>query len=73
MYFVSMSVVNVVMRKEIDNQIAVKGTEISQLEGMYIEKQQNLNTTIATAHGFIAADEKIFVDKSKATLVLSNN
>ena len=73
MYFVSMSVVHVVMRKEVDNQISLVSTQISQLEEEYIERQQSLNISIAAAHGFIAAEEKIFVDKTTATLVLSNN
>ena len=73
MYFVSMSVVQVVMRKEIDNQIAIVSTQISQLEERYIEKQHNLSVAIATQQGFVTTEKKIFVDKTKATFVLSNN
>jgi len=73
MYFVSMSVVNVVMRKEVDNQISYLSTEISQLEEQYIEKQHNLSIAIATHRGFITTEDKIFIDKTESSFVLSNN
>ncbi len=73
MYFVSISVVHVVMRKEVDNQIALVNTHISQLEEIYIEKQHNLSSAIATHRGFVVAEEKIFIDKTEAKFVLSNN
>jgi uncharacterized membrane-anchored protein YitT (DUF2179 family) len=73
MYFVSMTVVHVVLRKEVDNQIAVVGTQISQLEERYIEKQHNLSVAIATQQGFVTTEKKTFIDKTKATFVLSNN
>lgn len=73
MYFVSASVVNVVMRKEVDHQIASLSTEISKLEEAYIEKQHNLSIAIATHRGFVVADEKIFVDKTDTRFVLSEN
>lgn len=73
MYFVSMSVVHVVMRKEVDTEIALLSTKISKLEETYIEKQHHLSTAIAEHRGFVIAEEKIFVDKSGVTLVLSNN
>lgn len=73
MYFVSMSVVHVVMRKEVDNQISLLNTHISHLEEDYIEKQHNLSASIATYKGFVFTEEKIFVDKTEAKYVLSNN
>ena len=73
MYFVSTSVVNVVMRKEVDGQIASINTRISQLEEVYIEKQHNLSSAIATHRGFVINEEKIFIDKTEAKFVLSNN
>lgn len=73
MYFVSMSVMNVVMRKEIDTKIAEAATRISELEAAYIEVQHSVSSDIASHKGFAIADTKVFIDKSDATLVLSRN
>ena len=73
MYLVSMSVVYVVMRKEVDNQIATVSTQVSELEETYIEKQHNLSIAIATELGFIVTEKKIFIDKTEDKFVLSNN
>lgn len=73
MYFLSASVVHVVMRKEVDQQIAGVATAVSQLEATYIDMQHMVSNDIATQHGFFAVDEKIFIDQSADTLVLSSN
>lgn len=73
MYFVSMSVMHVVMRKEVDTQISLMGTTISNLEEAYIERQHNLSESIATHKGFVIAEEKIFIDKTEDIFVLSDN
>lgn len=72
-YFLSASVVNVVMRKEVDAQIAAAGTTMSTLEADYIELQHALSADIATASGYVAAPKKLFVDRNVGTLVLSRN
>lgn len=72
MYFVSASVMHVVMRKEVDTHIAEASTVISELESTYIEMQHNVSSDIATHRGFVVADKKIFIDRSEDTLVLRN-
>ena len=73
MYFVSLSVVHVVMRQEVDQEIRKLTTEVGALEATYIEKQHAVSSDIATMKGFVMADRKIFIDKGGDTLVLSGN
>lgn len=72
MYFVSASVMHVVMRKEVDSQIAEVGSMVSQLEAEYIEEQHLVSNEIAVQSGYVVADTKIFIDRTP-TLVLSRN
>lgn len=73
MYFVSASIVHVVMRKEVDAQIAQLGTHMGELESKYIEIQHSVSSDIATQKGFVVVDKKIFIDKTVDTLVVSRN
>lgn len=73
MYFVSSSVLNVVMRKEVDTRIAEVGTVIGDLESTYIEMQHDVSSDIATHRGFVVADKKIFIDRTADTLSLLQN
>ena len=73
MYFVSASIVHVVMRKEVDAQIATLGTRVGQLESQYIEIQHTVSSDVATLKGFVVADKKIFIDRTEDTLVVSRN
>ncbi len=73
MYFVSASVMHVVMRKEIDSQIVEMSTSISQLDAQYIEMQHSVSSDIASLKGFAIADKKVFIDKSDDTLVVLRN
>lgn len=73
MYFLSDSIVHVVMRKEVDAQISVLGTTVSDLEAEYIEMQHRVSNDIASLQGFVVADSKIFIDKTEPTFVLLQN
>lgn len=73
MYFVSASIVHVVMRKEVDAQIAQLNSSVSQLEAEYIERQHEVSNDFATQQGFVAVEKKIFIDRTTDTLVLSHN
>lgn len=73
MYFLSASVVHVVMRKELNQEIANVSSYVSQLESQYIEAQHNMSNRIATLDGFVETDEKVFIDRTPATLVLHTN
>ncbi len=73
-YFVSASVADVVMRKEVDAQVNELATSISQLESEYIEMQHLLSNDIASLKGYVAVETKVFMDKSEqGTLVLRGN
>lgn len=72
MYFLSASVIHVVMRKEVDKEIVALGSTLSELETEFIEAQHSVSEDIASAKGFTHTDHKIFIDRSQTTLVLSN-
>lgn len=73
-YFVSSSVVSVVMRKEIDGKIQDMNTHISKLESEYIEKQHEVSDSIATQQGFVSVTSKTFIDvDSSDTLVMRDH
>ncbi len=69
-YFVSQSVMHVVMRKEVDTQLVELAATVSELEAEYIEEQHAVSNDIATMRGFVIAKNKIFIDKGSDTLVL---
>jgi hypothetical protein len=72
-YFVSTSIADVVLRKEIDEKINERGTYVSTLEAEYIEMQHSVSNDIATHRGFLAVDSKIFIDKNtRETLVMQS-
>jgi hypothetical protein len=73
MYFLSSSVVHVVMRKEIDKEIGILSSSIGSLEAEYIEVQHAISEDIASLRGFTRTDTKIFIDKTAGTLSLSQN
>jgi hypothetical protein len=73
MYFLSASVVYVVMRKDVDKEIAALGSTLSELETEFIEAQHAVSVDIASMQGFKHTDAKIFIDRTDTTLVLSTN
>ncbi len=70
-YFVSASVVHVVMRTEISQEITKISSEISELEGQYIEAQHRVSSDIASLQGYTQTQSKVFIDKTPTSLVLS--
>ena len=71
MYFLSMSVVHVVFRKEIHQDARQLESEIASLEARYIEAQHAVSERIASAESLAETNEKIFVTRAPDTLVLS--
>ena len=71
MYFLSATVVHVVMQKETTRAIYALHSEIASLEAEYIDRQHAISEEIATLHGFVGIESKIFVDKGDTSLVLS--
>jgi cell division protein FtsL len=71
MYVLSMSVVHVVMRKEVQSDIREVESSIAALESTYIESQHQVSERIAKAESLAETNEKIFIQRSSDTLVLS--
>lgn len=72
-YFVSASILHVVMQQELGRQVSAINAEISQLESEYIKAQHQLSADIASRDGYVDASDKIFIRRSEAKLVLSSN
>lgn len=70
MYFLCVSVINVVMRQEIDTEIARVGNQIGLLETRYIEAQNRVTKEEALARGFSLAQDKVYVSRTPESLVL---
>lgn len=70
-YFLSASVVHVVMRTEINQEVTKISSEISELEGRYIEAQHRVSSDIASLQGYTQANAKVFIDRTPSSLVLS--
>lgn len=70
MYFLSLSVVHVVMRKEATAQIGQLRSEIAKLETSYIEAKHQISAKVANLDGFNETNEKIFISKTEQNLVL---
>jgi hypothetical protein len=65
-------VVHVVLRKEVIQKMASVESDIAALEASYINAQHTVSNKIAALEDFTENDTKIFVSRSDATLVLSN-
>ena len=72
MYFLSATVLHVVMRTEIDQEIRLIGSDISELESKFIVAQHKVSADIASLQGYTQASQKIFIDRTPASLVLSS-
>jgi hypothetical protein len=70
MYFLSASVMHVVVRKEVDREYVRVASEVGALESEYIEVQHSVSEDIASLHGFVKTDAKIFIDRSARTFSL---
>ena len=73
MYLVSASVVHVVIRKEINQEMTQLHTEIAKLEAEYISAQHSISTDIASLQGFVPTPDKIFLDRTPSSVVLGAN
>jgi len=71
-YFISASIVHVVMRTEINQDATEIASDISTLESKYIAVQHKVSSEVATLNGYQKAPQKIFIDRAEDTLVLRN-
>ncbi len=73
MYFVSVAVVEVVVRTEIAQDINHLASDISELESEYIRAQHKVSGEIAVLEGYQKNSKKVFIDRSGENLVLAPN
>lgn len=71
-YFLSLSVVHVVMRKEATAQIGQLRSDIAYLEASYIEAKHQISARVASLDGFSQNQKKVFISKGEQSLVLRN-
>lgn len=64
MYFLSLSVVHVVMRKDTLQEITQLRSDIAFLESSYIEANYEISQKVALADEFAAVKDKIFIRQS---------
>jgi len=69
-YFLSLSVVHVVMRKEVTQEITEVKSYVSELETEYISAQHAVSRSIASRNGYAEVEEPIFIDRAPSSLVL---
>ncbi len=72
MYFVSASIVHVVIRTETGQEMKKISSEISLLEGRFIEAQHKVSTDIASLQGYTQTSKKVFIDRTAPAFVLSD-
>ncbi len=73
LYFLNLSVVHVVMRKESSHEANELRTQIAMLETSYIEAQHKIADRIANLDGYSIDTEKVFVTRGETNLVLRDN
>lgn len=72
-YFVGKSIVNVVVREEVELQIADVNSRLSELELTYITQKDAITMRLAEARGFHSVKEKTFVSRGTLGQSLSRN
>ncbi len=70
LYFLNMSVVEVVLRTEFVQEKNQLNTEIALLEADFIEAQHTIAARIATLQGYDTDVAKIFVSREASSLVV---
>lgn len=73
MYLLSATVLHVVMRTEYNQEMRSIKSDISELESAYILAQHKVSADIASLQGYTVANDKVFIDRTPASLVLSSN
>lgn len=72
-YFLSASVWHVVMRQEIEREIARTNSAISRLEAEFIQAQRTVTEAAARERGYVTTTDTVFIDQTPDTFVFSDN
>jgi hypothetical protein len=70
LYFLNLSVVEVVIRTELKQEQQLLNTEIAELESRYIMAQHKIAAQVATLDGYSSDTPKVFVSRGEAQFVL---
>lgn len=62
-YFVSKSIVNIIVRKDIEQELLAVGSRLSSLEFEYLSKKEAINLDLAYTLGFSDVKDKNFVTR----------
>ena len=62
-YFVSQSILHVVVREEIEQNMTAVNASISELEYGYLNKKNNINLELAHSLGYTSIERKHFVTR----------
>lgn len=71
MYLVSATVMHVVLQTELKQEVKQVNSDISELENRLILAQHKVSSDIASLEGYTAITEKVFIDRTPDSLVLS--
>lgn len=71
MYSMVMSVMNVVVSRELVSMSSEVSATITELESRYIEAQHTVRKEVALQHGFVSAQQKTFIASPDTALVIS--
>lgn len=71
LYFVNKTVLQIVARKNVESQISALTTQISQLEGRYVELEQSVTREEASRLGLEQATKVTFLDPRISAKALS--
>ena len=64
LYFVSASIVNVLIREEVEIEIAATNSLIGELENQYVSQRNNIDLAYAKSIGFVLIKDKQFVTRT---------
>ncbi len=70
-YMVQASIVNVVNRQAMEEEISLLNSNILDLECAYIKSKNSINLELATGLGFVPGDSQKFVTRNSSNLGLS--
>ncbi len=71
LYFLSVSIIHVVIRQEVNQNIKEVNSKIASLESSYIEAQHSLSASVATLDGYNKAEKKVYINRKASSLVLN--
>lgn len=69
-YFISAAIVHVIVRKEVDREIAELNSKIGDLEAAYITAQSKIDEETIGRFGFAPAEDAVYVRRASTDLAL---